>query len=111
MTMRCTISRNMTAAFDAYGNEQAADYGEHIASQPCYWYQSSSFRGGEQVGERNLVVYTKQLLVPLGADITEADRITDIRDRQGRSLTAEVFNIKEIVRKPDHLLLGMEAVS
>jgi hypothetical protein len=111
MVHRCTISRNMAAGLDAYGNEQAADYGEHVASQPVYYYQSSRFKGGEQVGQINALVYVHQLLAPLSADITEADRITDIRDRVGHSLTAEVFNVTDITRKPDHKLVTMQAVS
>jgi hypothetical protein len=110
MTHRALVERNVTAATqDAYGNEQAATWVTHIAAQPCYWYQPSN-SGGEQQGERNVRIYTQQMLTPWEVDITEGDRINGIKDRRGDDLTTEVFNVVAIVYKPDHLLLTLEVV-
>ena len=51
-----------------------------------------------------------RLLVPLTVDVTETDRITEIRDRKGALIADAVYKIRQIVRKPDHLLLVLETV-
>lgn len=109
MTHRALIERNALTGLDAYGNEQAPSWGVHLAAQPCYWYQPSNQRGEVQ-GERNVRLYTQQMLVPWNVDITEGDRVNGIKDRKGGDLTTEVFNVVAIVYKPDHLLITMELV-
>ena len=62
------------------------------------------------MGERNADIYSHRMIVPRGTDITEEDRVNGIADRKGTVITAGVFDIKQIVRKPNHLLLVLEAV-
>ena len=109
MVHRCLIERRLSTALDAYGNEQPATWDIHSRSQPCYYWQPPG--RGEQVGPVNVNVYVHQLLLPLGTDVTEADRINGIYDRAGQPVAARVFNIKAVVRKPDHLLLTLESAS
>jgi hypothetical protein len=111
MVHRALVQRDPTAATpDAYGNAQAATWVTHIAAQPCYYWQPSGQRGETQ-GERNFLVYGHQVLMPLGVDITAADRINGIADRNAGVVSADVFGITAIVRKPDHLLLTLEVIA
>ena len=110
MTHRALVERNVTAATqDTYGNEQAATWVTHISAQPCYYWQPATMRAESQ-GERNVLVYGHQVVMPLDTDITEADRINGISDRCGRVVSADVFGITGIARKPDHLLLTLEVI-
>jgi hypothetical protein len=110
MTHRCLIERNSLPGLDGYGNARPPTWATLLSAQPCYYYQPS-VRSAEQQGERNVKVYAQQLLLPLGVDVTEADRINGVVDRLGRSVAAGPFNIVAIVRKPDHLLLSLESAT
>jgi hypothetical protein len=106
---RALIERNRTLAADAYGQPAEPTWYAHIVIQRCYFWEPSAQRG-EQIGERNADLYSHRLLLPLTVDVTEEDRVNGIRDRRGRTINAGVFAIQQIVRKPDHLLLVLEAV-
>jgi hypothetical protein len=108
MTHRATVQRATTVT-DAYGLPGPPTWADHIAALACYFYEPSGQRG-EQIGERNADLYSHRLLAPAGTDVTEEDRIAGIVDRRGETVTDAVFDIKQIVRKPDHLLLVLEAV-
>jgi hypothetical protein len=104
MTHRALVER-ATYTTDAYGPTWAT----HIAAQPCYFWEPTGQRG-EIVGPRNADSYAHRLIVPLDTAITEEDRISGVVDRRARVITASVFNITQLVRKPDHLLLVLEVV-
>jgi hypothetical protein len=110
MTHRALVQRDANAGTqDAYGNEQAASWATQIAAQACYYWQPATGRAESQ-GERNVLIYGHQVVMPLETDITEADRINGITDRRGRVVSADVFGITGIARKPDHLLLTLEVI-
>lgn len=109
MVHRATIERDGNLVADAYGQPDAPVWYAHVTGQACYFWEPSAQRG-EIAGERNADIYAHRLLLPLGVDITEEDRINGVRDRRGQMITAAVFNITQIVRKPDHLLLVLEVV-
>jgi hypothetical protein len=109
MTHRCTVERNGSPGPDGYGNARPSEWGVHISAQPCYYSQPAA--RGEVQGERNVNLYVHQVLVPLGVDVTTADRINGVSDRRGLSVAAGPFNITAIRRLPDHLLLSLESVS
>lgn len=108
MTHRARIERS-SAGRDQYGNQLPATWAVHLAAQPCYYWQPSVGRA-ETEGERNYRAYGHQMLVPLGTDVRESDRVNGIVDRRGYSVSADVFGIIAIVRKPDHLLLTLETI-
>jgi hypothetical protein len=109
MTYRALVERNTTAGvLDTYGNAQAPTWVTQIASQPCYYWQPR--QGVETQGERNYLAYGHQLLLPLGVDIAEGDRINGITDRRRGVVCADVLAITAIMRKPDHLLLTLEVI-
>lgn len=107
MVQRALVQR-ATYTTDAYG-QPVPTWATHIAAQPCYFWEPTGQRG-EIVGERNADIYSHRLLVPLTTDVTEEDRISGVVDRRARTVTASVFNVTQVVRKPDHLLLVLEVV-
>jgi hypothetical protein len=94
---------------DAWNNPVAPSPALLTASQPCYLYQPRM--GGEQQGDRNVNIYTWQMLAPSDIAVTEKDQIRNVRTRIGDEITSHVFNIIQIVRKPQHKILTLEAVS
>lgn len=109
MVHRATIERNGNLAPDAYGQPDAPAWYPHLTQQACYFWQPST-QWGEQMGERNADIYAHRMIVPKGTDVTEEDRVNGVADRKGSEITAGVFDIKQVVRKPNHLLLVLEAV-
>lgn len=107
MTHRTLIERDGNLASDAYGQPDVPTWYALVTAQPCYFWEPSTQRG-ELVGERNADLYAHQLVLPLGVDITETDRINGVTDRRGRSISTSIYNITQIVRKPDHLLLVLK---
>lgn len=108
MTHRATIERS-TAGRDQYGNALPATWSVHINGCPCYYWQPSVARA-EIEGERNYRAYGHHMMVPLGTDVRESDRVNGIVDRRGSCVSADVFGIIAIVHKPDHLLVTMETI-
>lgn len=107
MVHRALVER-ATYTTDAYG-QPVPTWATHVASQPCYFWEPWAQRG-EQMGERNADIYSHRMVVPKGTDITEEDRVNGVADRMGTVITAALFDIKQVVRKPNHLLLVLEAV-
>jgi hypothetical protein len=107
MVHRALVER-ATYTTDAYG-QPVPTWATQVASQACYFWEPSAQRG-EQMGERNADIYSHRLVVPQGTDITEEDRVNGVTDRKGTVITEALFDIKQIVRKPDHLLLVLETV-
>lgn len=112
MTHRAAIYRT-TETKDAWGAPKKGTPEVHIASQPCYWYQPflRSYGAGEQQGQRNVNIYTYQLMVPLGTDITERDQVQGVVDRRGTALTSATMEVIQVARHKTHLILTLEEVS
>ncbi len=94
---------------DPHGGPVAADFQLYAASQVCYIYQPRL--GGEIQGDRNVNIYTWQMLIPQGVDITEQDQVRNVTNRVGTEITSHTFNIIQIVRKPFHWISTLEAVT
>ncbi|MCH8279578.1 MAG: hypothetical protein IIC96_02745 [Chloroflexi bacterium] len=62
-------------------------------------------------GEKSAVLGSHKMLIPLGTDITEADRITAIDDRLGASIMANTMRIHSVTHHHNHLELEVEEVS
>jgi hypothetical protein len=87
----------------------AADFQLYTSQQACYVYQPKM--GGEIQGDRNVNIYTWQMLTPLSILITEQDQVRNVTDRLGNEITSHTFNVIQIVRKPRHYILTLEVVT
>ena len=94
---------------DPWNSPVAPDPQLHTAQQPCYLYQPRM--GGEIQGKRNVDIYTWRMHTPRNVDITEQDQVRNVTDRVGAEITSHVFNIIQVVRKPQHWILTLEVVS
>ena len=93
MRMRATIQRDSRVA-DDYGNTGAPDWQAHIASLPCHaWNRTSTAQSGERYSEEAVTSdYYPVMMVPLGTDIVETDRVLEIKDLRGNQL----FGLMEV---------------
>jgi hypothetical protein len=98
---RCTIERDR-ATTDDWGQPGTPDWEGNVADLPCYAWVTG---GREPVGqERTVVVVDLRVLLPLGTDVTESDRIGDITER-GDVIFPGPHGIEAVLRQRDHLEL------
>lgn len=112
MTHRAVVERNTSTGVDDHNQPLPPTWTTHIAAQACYLYTPSGGAPGEILDEdKGAVVGGHRLLVPLSADITEGDRINGVTDRRGQTVNASKFNVRLVIRKPDHKLLLLETIT
>lgn len=112
MTHRCMIERDSThggVGEDPYGNDAVPAWTDTTLTEVhCrFWHENTRtvFTGSEQ-----LEVERRKLVVPVDTDVTEDDRIAEVRDRRGRLLAAGPMRIDSIGHRRDHLVLVMVQV-
>lgn len=111
MKHRATIERDANATADdgEWGQKPDPDWQDHITKLACHvWYEA----GREVVGTDNAVVEGLRMIVPLGTDVTEADRVSTVTDRQENELQAFNFpaRIESVGSRADHLVCFLEAI-
>ena len=62
-------------------------------------------------GDKMVAVATHTMLLPLGADIHENDRVTSVRDREGKTLKDTKLRVMAVVRRESHLETMLEEYS
>ena len=108
MTYRAVIERNTVAGSTQWNQKPTPDWTTHLAACPCrVWYAD-----GREVADGGKVVSVDQLkmIVPLGTDVTPADRLGDVSDRLGNVLFAGPVRIASVRRRRDHLAVKLEVV-
>ena len=107
MTMRCSTERETpTVELNRYQQPITATV-HPLTDSPCYWQAQS--RQFVTTNEKLVAITTHVLLMPLGADVDEDDRITSITDRRGRVLKAGKLRIMPGgVRRETHLEVRCE---
>lgn len=109
MKHRATIERNSGAAeTDAWGDQGEPEWQTHLIDVPCRaWF------GTEREvtdGNKTAAVEERRAIMPLGTDVTEADRILSVKDRKGTVLFDGPIRIESVGHRQDHLALVLEAV-
>ena len=112
MTQRATIERNTQTDANEYGHVGPAEWEPLADEMPCFLYSRSSRGQPESVTpDRAVVVEQMALMVPLGADVTERDRVNGVEDRSGNVLLAGVQNIRSVMRHHTHLELLIQGAA
>lgn len=103
---RVTIERDNGGTVDSRGIEQASDW-QPLSTVPC---QAWSTAASERVGDGQVVTTEdRRLIVQLGTDVTEADRLGDVTDLNGDVVYAGPMNVAGVIRYADHLELTLQA--
>lgn len=97
---RCTIERN--EAEGAWGDPAAPDWQEASTDVACRFWTTA---GRETVdATTTVVIEDMRLIVPLGTDVTEKDRIVDVTSR-GQAIAAGPIGIRAVLQHSDRLEL------
>jgi len=110
MRHRATIQRDMAIGQNPRGGPASPEYRDHLVGQPCLFWEEASAQPGVERPERRIVVLDARLRVPAGTDVRAGDRVTEIRDRQGKVLRTATMRVSHIIRRGRDLVCFLEAL-
>ena len=112
MTHRALVERNTTTTRTAYGGKNVPTWSSHIPSMPCFFYREGRSASEQAERSRGTILHDMlRLLVPLGTDITEADRINGVTKRDGTVIEGGPMRITSVLNSHTHLELRVEKVA
>jgi hypothetical protein len=110
MTHRTIIQKDVNAGQrDEQNNPLAPDFEAHAYDVPCYWYVPNRMQPGLQV-EPHATMYEHEMLMPLGTEVSEGDRLQGVTKKNGDELTDQVFTVLRVMRHPRNLRIGLEVI-
>jgi hypothetical protein len=94
MRHRATVLRNVETSTGRWNTPVAPDY-QPLEDPIACWFWSAGTAGTRTVEGPavNVVLEDLRMLVPLGADLSTADRIGDVVDRRGRIISTGELRI------------------
>lgn len=107
---RCTIERAANAAsLDSWNTPDPPDWQPHLEGVPCRSWVTA---GREIVTDKSTltVVEDARLIVSLGTDVTEGDRIASVTYRGG-TIQDGPLGIRAVLAHRDHIELVLAKVS
>jgi hypothetical protein len=112
MTMRCTIERNMhpgaTDPLQRDGFGQAPPQWQDVGGLiPCFAWAGGGENRTRVAPERVVAIDTPGMMLPLGTDVRQDDRIAGVWDRRGNEIFG-AFTIDDIFRRKGYLLLSLQ---
>lgn len=110
LTYRCTIERDANASSDdGSGNPLPPSWQANLTNLPCRAWTTA---GREAVTDTTTVVVVEdvRVIVPLGTDVTEEDRVASVTYRGG-TVWAGPLGIRAVLARKDHLELLLVKVS
>jgi hypothetical protein len=107
LTHRCSIERNEEVD-DQYGNPGAAAWVDHLTDLPCRAWDRAA-RGAVDA-TTIAVVEDRRMMVPLGTDVLDSDRVGDVTYRGDLILKGPML-INALLTYPDRLELVLTRIS
>jgi hypothetical protein len=103
LTHLVTTQRDASAAVDGgWGNPDAPNWKDNLTNVPCRVWTAA---GRETVdATTTVVVEDARMIVPLGTDVTERDRLGDVTFR-GAVIFAGPTSVRAVLQRADHLEL------
>lgn len=110
---RLTVQRDLSldGTDDGWGGPDIPDWSDHLTGVPCRAWTAAGPRPGAETVEATTVVVVedRRAHVPVGTDVTERDRITEITSR-GVVIFDGPMDIDAVLAYPDHLELVLRRI-
>lgn len=100
-----------TASKDIYGAEAKRSWGLHATIEGLFWWWPTHGAGRfveEATPQRAVDITGGGCLFPIGTDVTEMDRLGNIKDPDGNLEVEGPFRIVSLRRLPTHLEISVE---
>ena len=98
MTMRAYVQRS-TVAKDAYRNPLPPSWSALSTTSGFFWSEASD----EVINNKTVIVERLKGFLPVGTDITAADRLEKVTDRNGTTIFAGDLEVLSVQRIKTHL--------
>lgn len=109
LTQRLSTERDQGAgAVDDWGGSGGPDWQAHLTDVPCRVWTMAAREPVDD--EKTVVIEDRRATVPLGTDVTEADRVAQVTDRTGAVIFPGPIGVEGVLRFDDHLELLLERV-
>ena len=106
MTMQATVSRPAASGIkDPYGGIKVLE--RETVEVPCFWWEQAVTEIED--GRKITRLAVSKMMVPLGAAISEGDRVTAVSDRRGQAIRVGQWDVTGIIRHPGYLEVLLEA--
>jgi hypothetical protein len=111
---RARIERDVsTGSQDPFGNHPPSDWQPLHDDLRCRYYVQAR-TGAREIADadKTAVVVGAKMIIPSGTDVTEADRVIEVRDSDevGTVLTSRPHNIQAVILRRDHLELILKEI-
>jgi hypothetical protein len=109
MRHRCSTLRDHGGS-DTHGGELAHSWQSNLTGVPCYAFYRTGML--QQAAAQVEAIETITLLLPVGTNVLDSDRIGDVTDKAGTVLFAGPMVIQgPVARRANHLELTLRQVS
>jgi hypothetical protein len=110
MTHRCTVQRNTSygGGSDSWNQDAPAVWTNLATEVPCYYWYDEQSPGLVRDGDKVVPVTRRRMIVPLGQDITEHDRVLSVTDVLGNELADGPMAITHVGNRKDHRVVRLE---
>lgn len=106
---RCTIQRDANAGTsNEWGNQDSPNWRAHLTDLPCRAWTNAAKEPVDD--EKTVVLEDRRVSVVLGTDVTEADRVASITDKQGSTIFDGPMGIEGVLSYSDHMELILEHI-
>lgn len=104
-----TVQRDSNAGVVTNGIQQAPSWSDHLTNLACRAWTTT----GREVLDptTSVIVEDMRVIVPLGTDVNEQDRITGVVDHEGNSVISGNVGIRAVITRKDHLELILVRIS
>lgn len=108
MKQRADLERAAAGNADAWGHAPVPAWEALAADKPCLaWSTAKREVVGTGTNAKTAVVEDIRLMVPLGTDVTEKDRVRKVKDRAGTTILDGPFGIASVQVRRTHLELAL----
>jgi hypothetical protein len=103
-----TIERDASTGTNPWGGKDTPDWQPYLTDLPCRYWVTTGMEQTDAISQ--VVVEDMRLIVQLGTDVTEQDRLGDITYR-GATIVAGPVGIRAVLAHHDHLELVLVRIS
>lgn len=100
-----TVQRDLSLGTDdGWGNANAPDWHDHVVDLPCFAWTTTGHETADVVSD--VEVESLKMIVPLGTDVNQQDRLGDITERDVVVVKGPI-SIRSVFAQQDHLELRL----
>ena len=110
MRHRAEIERDGASGTTDWNTAPSPSWASHLIGVKCFVWTNPRGRQEHVDTDKTAVIEDLRCVMPLATDVTEQDRIADIKDRRGVIILSGPLRIEGVYRMHTHIELMLEKV-